>query len=316
MKAKITIIFIFSLLLISCGNNNNAKIEEEGITEGKFSTISAKVQGEVKQIIKNEGEFVHSGDTIIILKNDYLQYQLQIAKANVLSAEALYELSLNGARSEDIKTIEEQVKQNEINYQQAKIDLERYKTLFSQNMISAKQMEDVRNHYLIVEAQYKTSLEQLKKIKNISRPEEIKNARANLLKAQANLDNILQNIKDCYIIAPISGYINKIFVEIGENVNPQSSLCNITNLDELKVTIYLNENELKNIKYGQNVKVTTNSGLKLNGKVIFISDQAEFTPKNILKKDEKENLVYAVKILVNNKNQDLKIGMPVNIIVE
>ncbi|HOP49035.1 MAG TPA: HlyD family efflux transporter periplasmic adaptor subunit [Ignavibacteriales bacterium] len=316
MKAKITIIFIFSLLLISCGNTNNAKIEEEGITEGKVSTISAKVQGEVKQMIKNEGEFVHSGDTIIILKNDYLQYQLQIAKANVLSAEALYELSLNGARSEDIKTIEEQVKQNEINYQQAKIDLERYKTLFSQNMISAKQMEDVRNHYLIVEAQYKTSLEQLKKIKNISRPEEIKNARANLLKAQANLDNILQNIKDCYIIAPISGYINKIFVEIGENVNPQSSLCNITNLDELKVTIYLNENELKNIKYGQNVKVTTNSGLKLNGKVIFISDQAEFTPKNILKKDEKENLVYAVKILVNNKNQDLKIGMPVNIIVE
>jgi len=245
-----------------------------------------------------------------------LKYQLQIAEANVLSAEAVYSLTLKGAPEEDIRAAEENLKQAETNLSQAKVDLDRFEYLFKNKAISNKQYEDAQYRQKIAEAQYSAALEQLKKIKNLARPEEVKNAFSNLLKAKANLEIIKQNIKDCYIISPLEGFIEKIFVEKGESVSQMSKICKIIDLKKLKVSIYLNEIDLLKIRANQSAKILTNSGYETIGKIIFISNEAQFTPKNILSKDEKLNLVYEVKISVENPDLKLKIGLPVSAIIQ
>ena len=144
MKIPIYFFVSFIFFLASCSEKNKDQIETEGIVEGTSSVVSSKVQADVFKIMKNEGEEIKAGDTIVILKSEYLKYQLQIAEANVLSAEAFYSLTLKGAREEDIRAAEENLKQAETNLSQAKVDLDRFEYLFQNKAISNKQYEDAQ----------------------------------------------------------------------------------------------------------------------------------------------------------------------------
>jgi len=150
------------------------------------------------------------------------------------------------------------------------------------------------------------------KVKKIFRPEEIEQAKANLKKAQASVDLLKKNIRDSYIISPLNGFVVKKFVEVGETVSPMSSLVKISNLSSVNLIIYVSEGDLGKIKLGQKAEITidTYPDKKYDGKVTYISPEAEFTPKNIQTKDERTKLVFAVKIEILNKDFELKPGMP------
>jgi HlyD family secretion protein len=149
-------------------------------------------------------------------------------------------------------------------------------------------------------------------VKKIFRPEEIEQAKANLKKAKASADLLKKNIRDSYVISPLNGFVVKKFVEVGETVSPMSSLVKISNLSSVNLIIYVSEAELGKIKLGQKAEMTIDTfpGKKYEGKVTYISPEAEFTPKNIQTQDERTKLVFAVKIEIPNKNYDIKPGMP------
>lgn len=121
-----------------------------------------------------------------------------------------------------------------------------------------------------------------------------------------------KNIKDSFIISPLNGFIVKNFVESGEIVTPMSSLVKVSNLSTVELIIYVSEIELGKVKLGQKAVITVDTypEKKYEGRVTFISPEAEFTPKNVQTKDERTKLVFAVKIEVPNKEFDLKSGMP------
>lgn len=302
-----------SIILYSCGNtDNDTFIEGTGTIESTNVIVSSKNAGEIKSILFNEGEQVNAGDTILIIDHEALEYQLEQALAGEQIAQAQLDLMLKGARSEDIKQAEEMMKQSEINFNTAKNDFERFKQLWESKSISQKQFEDMTARYEVAMAQYNSAKENYQKVKKIFRPEEIEQAKGNLKKAKASVDLLRKNIRDSYVTSPLSGFIVKKFVEVGETVTPMSSLFKVSDLEVVELVIYVSEVELGKIKLGQKAEVTidTYPDRKYEGKVIYISPEAEFTPKNVQTKDERTKLVFAVKIQVDNKDFDLKAGMP------
>jgi HlyD family secretion protein len=127
-----------------------------------------------------------------------------------------------------------------------------------------------------------------------------------------------KNIRDCYVVSPINGFLVKTFVERGESVTPMSSLFKVSDLDVVELVIYVSTEELGYVKLGQEADVTIDAfkDKVYKGKVTYISPEAEFTPKNIQTKDERTKLVFAVKITIPNKEYDLKSGMPADAVIK
>lgn len=320
MKIITAILLLFAaIIIISCSNGNNKdKIEASGNIEATNITISAQVVGVIDRILKDEGNLVNKSDTIMII--DPINYKLKLdeAKSLLQSSEAQYTLLKNGARKEDIKQSEEAVRQTEINLKQAEIDKERFTNLYNSKSITKKQYEDVINKYEITLAQFNSAKENEKKIKNFARPEELKQAEANVNRVKASVEQLQKNINDCYVTAPSSGYIVKKFVEEGEYAGALTSLFRLTDLRKVDLIIYVSETDLGRIKLYQNANVNVDSypGKIFKGKVTYISPEAEFTPKNIQTKDERTKLVFAVKISIPNSQMELKPGMPADAEIE
>ena len=306
------------ILQIGCGNGNDKnKIEASGTIEATNVTISAKVSGQIQKLFFNEGDKVNAGDTLITIDHDVTAIQLQQSDASVESSKAQLDLLIQGARSEDIKQAEDALNQAKANYDYAKLTRDRNEKLFASQSITKQQWDDASAKYDVANAQYNSAKENLKKVKNLARPEEIKQARANLDRQIASSNLLKKNISDSYVIAPISGFVVKKFVEAGESVTLLSSLVMISDLSYVDLVIYVSETELGKVKLGQeaNVSVDSYKDKIFTGKVIYISPDAEFTPKNIETKDERTKLVYAVKIHIHNPNYELKDGMPADAVI-
>lgn len=166
-------------------------------------------------------------------------------------------------------------------------------------------------------AQYKAAQGNYDKVKNFFRKQEIDQAKANLNKAIAGVELLKKNIRDSYVISPINGFLVKTFVDRGESVSPMSSLFKVSDMDVVELMIYVSTLELGYLKLGQKaeVRIDTYKDRIYEGRVTYISPEAEFTPKNIQTKDERTKLVFAVKITIPNKDYDLKPGMPADAII-
>jgi HlyD family secretion protein len=307
------VLFISMYFIHGCGNNDNSSsFKATGTIESKDISISSKVVGEIKELRFDEGDEVKRGDTLILIDNESSTIQLKQAEANRIISESQLELLKNGARREDIIQAEEMLNQAETNYNQATIDKNRMQELFDSQSISKKQLEDFITKYEVTLAQYNSAKENLTKMRNLARPEEIKQAEAKYKQSLANEELIRKYIRDSYVVSPINGYIVKKYVEEGENVNAMSSLLKISDLSVVELMVYVSEEELGKVKLGQKAEVSVDAfpDKIFDGTVTFISPEAEFTPKNIQTKDERTKLVFGVKIKIPNPTLDLKTGMP------
>lgn len=316
MKVKIMLLIILIpafLLIMGCGNNNGKNtIISSGTIESTNVTVSSKSQGQIKRLLVDEGTPVKTGDLLVEIDHDLLDIQLRQAEANIEQSNAQLRLLIAGSRKEDIKQSEDQLSQSKINLNQAKLDLDRNKALYESNTITKKQLEDAQTKYDLTSSQFNAASENLQKIKRISRPEEIEQARATVKRNIAASDLLKQNIQDCKVYSPVNGIVSKKYVEAGEIVNINSSLIKVSDLETVNLMIYVNETELGKVKLGQTADITTDTykDKVYKGKIIFISPEAEFTPKTIQTQDERTKLVFGVKIEIPNSQFELKPGMP------
>ena len=313
---KATLIFLTltaTLFLISCSSSDEKRyIEASGTIESTNIIISSRTAGNIQTLNFSEGAKVNAGDTILIIDHELLDIQLRQSIASKDVTEAQLKLMLAGARKEDINQAEQNLNQAKVNYETAERDKARMKSLYDSRSITQKQYEDAVARYDLMAAQYSAANENLAKVKQIFRKEEIDQAKANLNKSIAGVDLLEKNIRDSYVLSPINGFLVKTFIENSETVTPMSSLFKVSDLDVVELVIYVSEEELGLVKLGQKAEVTidTFKDKVYEGKVTYISPEAEFTPKNIQTKDERTKLVFAVKIEIPNKNYDLKPGMP------
>ena len=309
------LLYIFLLIFFVSGCENKKpenEINASGTIEATDVTISAKTAGQIKDILVNEGSSVKKDEVLMYLDHDLLDIQLRQAQASVEQAEAQLRLLQAGARKEDIQLAQEQVSLTKINLDQAEADKDRLEKLYETSTITKKQFEDAETKYEQALNQYKSAKENLTKIKNITRPEEIESAKANVKRNMVSVDLIRKNIEDCTIKSPVDGIVSKKFAETGEYVTPGSAVLKLSDLKNVDLYIYITEEELGKVKLGQKADVTidTYKDKVYKGEVIYISPEAEFTPKNIQTQEERTKLVFAVKINIPNAELELKSGMP------
>jgi HlyD family secretion protein len=313
-KCRIIAEFVipFFLILGACSKNNDGEISASGTIEAVEIKVSAKTPGQIISFKVEEGSSVNKGDTITIV--DYTNFSLQLrqVEAGVDLAQAQYNLLLNGPRKEDVELAEENLRQAETNLKSAENDLNRMKELMKTNSATQKQLDDSQNRYTITLAQFNSAKQNLNKLKDWSRPEELQSARARLAQARSSVDLLKKSISDCYITAPVSGIITNKTIEEGELVNPGGIIATISKLDKVNLMIYVSETDLGKVKLGQSTKIQVDAfpDKSFDGKVVYISPIAEFTPKNIQTKEDRTKLVFGVKIEIDNKDLILKSGMP------
>lgn len=318
MKLTAIILSLFSLGLIGCGDGHKGTIEASGTLEAVEVRVSAQVPGQVDRLFVDEGSQVKEGDTLAILDHSTQEIQWRQAQAGVALADAQYQLLVNGARSEDIQQASDALKQLTSSAKLAEDDYNRMKDLYASKSVTKKQYDDAESRYVITKAQLNSAKENLKKMQQFARPEDLEAAKARLDQAKASADLLRKQITDAFILAPVSGTVTNKPVEVGELVGVGTTIVTISQLETLNLMIYVSDDELGKVKLNgsADIVIDTYPERTFPGRVIYISPIAEFTPKNIQTKEDRTKLVFGVKLEVANKDGVLKAGMPADAYVQ
>lgn len=283
-------LLVLAMFIISC-NENNEKADAYGNFETTEITVSSESNGKIEFLNLEEGDVVEKGKTVGLIDTLQLYYtKMQlIASQKTVSSKSGNVLSQKQVLQEQLKT--------------AKIEQTRIKNMFSENAATKRQVDEINGKVKVIEEQIKGVGTQNAPIKN----------EANSFSVQ--IEKINDQIKKCNLVNPIKGTVLTKYAEPNEVTTFGKPLYKIANLEEMNLRVYISETQLSSIKIGQQVKVKIDDFEQTKeyiGNIIWISSQAEFTPKIIQTKEERANLVYAVKIRVKNDGS-LKIGMPAEI---
>lgn len=295
MKANLIIAACLAIGMTSC-TSNEKKYDASGVFETTEVIVSAKGTGEIKTFNIEEGqevkqyEFIGSIDTIqLVLKNRQLEANLLATKDKTLD------------ENRQVASLRQQI----ANLQKEK---KRFAALYASDAATKKQVDDLDYQIEVLNRQLSATVEQIN-----SNNKSIANQVAGIRAAQAQTDDQLNN---AIITSPIAGTILTKYVEQGEYATAGKPLFKVANMKVMKLRAYVTAPQLTTLKIGQKVTVYADYGEKdskaYEGTVEWISDKAEFTPKTIQTRDERANLVYAVKIAVANDGL-IKRGMYGNV---
>lgn len=284
-------ILSFILVLVSCG-----KSEPEADAYGNFeaveTTISAEANGRILWLTLKEGETLEAGDTVGLIDTTDLHL-----KRNQLKAQR----SAISGKSTTINAQSAIYNEQKRNLQ---IEKTRTENLLKANAATPRQLDDLNGNLRVLDRQIEASRSQLSGL-----TDEIK-------VIDAQIDQLNESIQRSYLINPVKGTVLNRYAERGEITGFGKPLYKIADLSKMDLRVYISGDELSAIKTGDTatVLIDTPDGLrKLHGSITWISPSAEFTPKIIQTREERVNLVYAVKLSVPNDGS-LKIAMPAEVV--
>ncbi len=268
---------------------NQERSDAYGNFESTEVIVSALAQGEILALDIEEGDLLGKDqpvgliDTVeLSLKREQLKRSIEAVRTGLVTTEAQIHVLL-------------QQKEN------LAVDKVRVEKLFKDGAATQKQLDDVNGAMALLDTQLAATRSQKQKI----------HAEMETLKVQ--IDQIEEAILKCHISAPLEGTVLIKYAEAGEVAMPGKPLFKMADMKTMKLKVYVSGDQLPHIKIGQEVRVLIDSNSKenteLRGTVSWVSSTAEFTPKTIQTKEERVNLVYAVKVIVANDGS-IKIGMP------
>lgn len=287
---KKVIYIAMALLAISC--TKEAEFDAQGTFEATEVVVSSEATGRILNFDIEEGMAIAANQTVGTI--DSLQLHLQ-RKQLVAQQSAL--LASRPDVKKQVAALREQIAKQ-------KIELRRVDNMLRDGAATQKQKDDIEAQIKILEGQLEAQLSTLDK--NTSTI----NGNSVVLEAQiAALDD---RISKCSIISPVGGTVLVKYAEAGELASAGKPLMKIADLKNIYLRAYFTSDQLANVKLGDEVKVVADFGgterYDYTGRVAWISSESEFTPKTIQTKDSRANLVYAVKIAVENDGR-LKIGL-------
>ncbi len=169
------------------------------------------------------------------------------------------------------------------------------------------------------EAAVQVAQAKLDSLKAGTRAESMAAARALVAQAQAARDGLKAQWNKMTLSAPRDGVVSRRLLHLGEMAAAGSAIYRITNLDTVTLTIYIPESRIGSVRVGATARVTVDAfpGRVFQGQVVFVSPQAEFTPRNVVTQDQRATQVFAVKIQIDNRaDHALKPGMPADGVIE
>ena len=287
---KKVIYIAMALLVISC--TKEAEFDAQGTFEATEVVVSSEATGRILNFNIEEGMAIVANQAVGTI--DSLQLHLQ-RKQLVAQQSAL--LASRPDVKKQVAALREQIAKQ-------KTELRRVDNMLRDGAATQKQKDDIKAQIKILEGQLEAQLSTLDK--NTSTI----NGNSVVLEAQiAALDD---RISKCRIISPVGGTVLVKYAEAGELASAGKPLMKVANLEDIYLRAYFTSDQLSKVNLGDEVKVVADFGgterYDYTGRVAWISSESEFTPKTIQTKDSRANLVYAVKIAVENDGR-LKIGL-------
>ena len=288
---KMPTLCIAAAMLAGC-NPNKYPYDASGTFEATEVIVSAETSGRLQWFSVEEGDRLEAGEEIGLIDT----IQLYLSKRQLQASRQAV-----GSRTLDIPRQIAALEQQIATQQHEK---ERIERLIAADAANTKQLDDINSSIAVLERQLAAQTESLQSSnKSIS---------GEMSGVEAQIASVEDRIQRSRIKSPIQGTVLVKYAEESEFTSTGMPLFKVADLDQMILRAYVTSGELTQLKIGQQVKVNTdfgdNQSREYTGTVSWISDQAEFTPKTIQTKDERENLVYAVKIAVENDGY-IKIGM-------
>jgi HlyD family secretion protein len=308
----VTLLFVVNWLRHREEGDN---LKLSGNVEVTEMNLGFKTAGRIEQRLVDEGQRVRKNDKLAILDSREIESQVAQAEAQLReSATRLAEL-VAGSRPQEVEQAAAQEAQAEAELQKAKIDYERAKRLYREEAISTDRMEAAKKAYDVAVSQHRRSIEGLSLVREGPRKEEIRAAEMRVQQVKATLQATQVRLEDAVLYAPVDGVILKKYSEPGETVAAGTPVLKLGDIANPWIKVYVKEDRIGQVKLGQRAEVTTDSFPRktYEGSVIYISSEAEFTPKNVQTQEERVKLVFGVKVKVTNVNDELKPGMPADV---
>lgn len=280
------------MFLLSC-NRNKFEHDASGTFEATEVIVSSEANGKLESFQLTEGDQLAKGQYVGYVDS----IQLYLKKRQLLATNKAIQVKRPDI-SVQVSSIKEQIAK-------AEFEKRRIQRLLADNAATQKQLDDANSQIEVLKKSLNAQVNSLSTSVNSLNEESNTNT--------VQVSQIEDQLKKCKIINPIQGTVLNKFVEEKEVVTQGKALYKIADTKNLFLRAYIVSEQLEKIKIGQKVKVfiniSENKQKSYPGTITWISDKAEFTPKTIQTQDERQNLVYAVKIAVTNTDGIIKIGM-------
>ena len=277
--------------LVAC-EGGSGDYDASGVFETTEVTVSARGTGEIMRFDIEEGHQVEAGQAVGYIDT----IQLHLKKEELLGS-----LMATDSRRYNVSRQIASLRQEIATQKRERL---RYENLVREKAANQKQLDDINSGLAVLEKRLAAQVETLE---NSNR-----SVSGEVLMLEARIAQIEDQIAKCVITSPVRGTVLSKYAERGELAAQGRSLFKVGDLSDMYLRVYITAPQLTTLKVGQQVKVYADEGedgrREYMGTVSWISDKAEFTPKTIQTRDERANLVYAVKVAVKNDGY-IKKGM-------
>lgn len=315
--AILAVLSVSVLILAGCrkGPDSDTEAQISGVIEAVKTDVQAQAQGEIEKVLVQEGQKVAKGDLLCTINADKLRIQLDQVRAGIAGAKARRQLARIGTKKELIAVAKTQVEIAAKSLEIAGKDQQRFARLLAEGAVSQTQKEKADLALKAAQEQAKGAKESYDMAVRGKEKEEIDITTADVQGLEAQEQMILRQLRDVEVKSPAAGIIEVKAIEVGELASPGAVLFSLIDPAQTYVKAYVPEKYLGRVKLGGAVEAVCDSypGKVFKGKVDFISNEAEFAPKNIQTREERLKLVYMIKSYLDNPAGDLKPGMPVDV---
>jgi HlyD family secretion protein len=302
------------------------RVRVSGQIEATDVQVASQVPGRLLERRVSEGQRVDKDAVIAVLDTADTELALTRAHAERAQAEAQLRLLQAGSREEDIRQAEAQIASAQADAAAAdadlaasELDVQRFEQLLASNSGSRKQRDDAvarrnvgRERARAAHERVRAAQEGLARLRAGARREELDAARARIDATTAQIATLDKARADATVVAPVSGIVTTTVADVGELIQPRAPIVVITDLDHAWANVYVPEPVVPRLRLGDAVTLFTDAGGPgAAGTISYISERAEFTPRNVQTADDRSKLVYRVKVAVDNTSGLFKAGMPV-----
>lgn len=279
---------VLSLAVLFSCNGTDEKADGYGNFEATEVTISAEANGKIEFLTIEEGNLLNPKTQVGLIDTMQLYFAKQqlMASKNTIYSKSANVLSQRKVFQEQLKTMQ--------------IEKKRVHNMYAENAATKRRVDEIDGRVNVLQEQIKSVETQNAPIIN------------ELESVDVQIQKINDQIQKSKIVNPIKGTVLVKYAEPNEVTSFGKPLYKIADISEMTLRVYISENQLASVKIGQKVNVkidSSNDSKTYAGVISWIAAEAEFTPKIVQTKEERVNLVYAVKVLVKNDGS-LKIGMP------
>ena len=293
------------------------RIELSGTVEAREVDLAFQVGGRIVRLAVDEGDAVQVGQPVASLdENDY-QLALRNATAQRDAAQAALAVLQAGTRVQELRVAEAQLAKAQADFDYARLEYQRVAELIPKRLAAQERLDQARLQQEVAQAGVDQARQTLALLREGPRQEDLDRAAAELRARQAAVEIAQRQLEYAQLHSPVAGVVSVRLAEAGEVVSVGKPVLRVAELGRPWVRAYLNEVDLARVRLGQPAEVRVD-GLPsqvFNGRLAFIAPDAEFTPKTVETRALRVDLVYRVKVEVDNPDGALKLGMPADVIL-